>query len=248
MTRKTSGSWILVLRSPFESVTEFLKAKSILLVLDNCEHSLDACAELADRLLRSCPRLKILATSRAPLDIIGEATWRVPSLAVPSAAIVRSRQDLQTTLRQYDAIKLFIERAWVAQPDFQVSDRNAAAIAPGRAERAARLLAAVEVQRESLKTPAHFFPRQEHDEGIRSVRSILGERFAEIWADGRAMTLEQTISYALHFEVAVPDRLSSDAQRDRMMKSSTAIWPPAEGKSKVQSLRSAMLGVPGAVN
>src|SRR5438093_11647517 len=111
MTRKTSGSWILVLRSPFESVTEFLKAKSILLVLDNCEHLIDACAELADRLLRSCPRLKILATSRAPLDIIGETTWRIPSLAVPSAEILRlSSQDLQKTLGEYDATKLFLER------------------------------------------------------------------------------------------------------------------------------------------
>jgi predicted ATPase len=55
------------------------------MVLDNCEHVIGACAELADALLHACPQLRIVATSREPLGVPGEAVWRVPSLALPGA-------------------------------------------------------------------------------------------------------------------------------------------------------------------
>ena len=60
-----------------------LRGRSLLLVLDNCEHLLDACARLVDALLRACPELRVLATSREALGITGEMAWRVPSLPVP---------------------------------------------------------------------------------------------------------------------------------------------------------------------
>ena len=66
-----------------QSLKQALQARRMLLVLDNCEHLTQACAELAEDLLGACPRLQILATSREPLGIGGEVTWRVPSLAVP---------------------------------------------------------------------------------------------------------------------------------------------------------------------
>ncbi len=66
-----------------ETLIQFLQVKTILLILDNCEHLLDACAELADQLLKNCPNLKILATSREALGIIGEALYQVPSLTIP---------------------------------------------------------------------------------------------------------------------------------------------------------------------
>src|SRR5262249_21010673 len=66
------------------SLAEALSPRRLLLVLDNCEHLLSACAKLADTLLRACPDLVILATSRAVLEVGGETTWRVPSLVVPS--------------------------------------------------------------------------------------------------------------------------------------------------------------------
>ena len=61
----------------------FLRAKTLLLILDNCEHLLDACASLSETLLKNCPQLKILATSRQPLGILGEIQYRLPSLALP---------------------------------------------------------------------------------------------------------------------------------------------------------------------
>src|SRR4029453_14509332 len=65
------------------TLTDALRHRHLLLLLDNCEHLLDACARLADALLRACPHLTVLATSREGLGIGGEVTWRVPSLALP---------------------------------------------------------------------------------------------------------------------------------------------------------------------
>jgi hypothetical protein len=73
------------------TLTDSLKPKALLLVLDNCEHLLTACAQLADALLRSCPSLRMLASSREGLGLGGEQTYRVPSLAMPQAADVRSQ-------------------------------------------------------------------------------------------------------------------------------------------------------------
>src|SRR5262249_1456052 len=100
---------------PFpEIIVEFLETRSAVLVLDNCEHLIEATGELADLLLRSCPRLKILATSREPFEMVGEATWRVPSLGVPTIEVARqSSQRLSTIWSEYDAIRLFIDRASV---------------------------------------------------------------------------------------------------------------------------------------
>ena len=65
------------------TLTDALRARRLLLVLDNCEHLLDACARLVDGVLRACPALRVLATSREALGIAGETAWRVPSLALP---------------------------------------------------------------------------------------------------------------------------------------------------------------------
>jgi predicted ATPase len=70
-------------RSPTEALAQHLEHKKTLLVLDNCEHLIDACAELVDTLLRSCPKLHILATSREALGVGGEIAWLVPPLSLP---------------------------------------------------------------------------------------------------------------------------------------------------------------------
>ncbi len=108
-----------------ESVTEHLKKKQMLLILDNCEHLLSACAHLAETLLRHCPRLKILASSREPLDIQGETTYRVPSLSFPDPAF----QPLLASLDQYEAVRLFVDRAVAVLSAFTVTNENAPAIA-----------------------------------------------------------------------------------------------------------------------
>jgi non-specific serine/threonine protein kinase len=95
----------------------------MLLVLDNCEHLANACAELAEDLLLACWDLRILATSREPLRVTGEIAWRVPSLAVPEAATSADQ------LAKHGATQLFVERATAVRHDFQVTAANAPAIA-----------------------------------------------------------------------------------------------------------------------
>jgi predicted ATPase len=107
-----------------ETLIHFLNAKTLLLILDNCEHLLDACAELADRLLTSCPNLKILATSREALGIIGEALYQVPSLTIPDAQQI----SLTEKLNDYESIRLFHERAQLVQMDFVLTKGNASSI------------------------------------------------------------------------------------------------------------------------
>ncbi len=107
------------------ALTEFLRYKSLLLVLDNCEHLIDACAQLADALLHACPKLKILATSREALGIAGETPHRVPSLSVPD---IRQPSPPEN-LTQYEAVRLFVDRAVTIQPTFTLTQQNASALA-----------------------------------------------------------------------------------------------------------------------
>ncbi|TQC45187.1 NACHT domain-containing protein [Rhodococcus sp. WS4] len=108
-----------------EALVEHLAAQELLLLLDNCEHMVDAAAELAETLLRVCPGVRILATSREPLVIGGETTLRVPPLAVPDSG----RRTSLRGLPKYDAVTLFAERAAAAVPNFALTEENAAAVA-----------------------------------------------------------------------------------------------------------------------
>jgi predicted ATPase len=114
---------------------EALGPQRLLVVLDNCEHLLDACARLAHALLRACPHLGLLCTSREPLGIAGETVWRVPSLPVPAAAGPAGGAALPAggpgaeDLTRYAAVRLFRDRAAAAQPGFAVTAKNATAVA-----------------------------------------------------------------------------------------------------------------------
>ncbi|MFC4114947.1 BTAD domain-containing putative transcriptional regulator [Nonomuraea zeae] len=99
-----------------------IKARRMLLVLDNCEHVVEQVAELVELLLRACPGLRILATSREPLAVDGEVLWSVPPLDVPAAA------DLATMARS-DAVRLFVIRAAASVRGFTLDSGNAQAIA-----------------------------------------------------------------------------------------------------------------------
>ena len=111
--------------APMDLLKNFLRDKNLLIVLDNCEHLIDACAQLAESLLTHCPDVKILATSREALNIAGEITFRVPSLALPD---LRALPPL-ATFAQVEAIRLFSERARATQPGFELMQSNANAIA-----------------------------------------------------------------------------------------------------------------------
>ena len=107
-----------------ETLIHFLQAKTLLLILDNCEHLLDACAGLADQLLKNCPNLKILATSREALGILGEALYLVPSLTIPN---IQQLSPIER-LKDYESIRLFDERAQLVQMEFALTKENAASI------------------------------------------------------------------------------------------------------------------------
>ena len=91
---------------PLRALRQQLRDRHLLVCLDNCEHLLDASAELTDALLRACPEVSVLATSREPLGVAGEAVWRVPSLV------------------EDDAVRLFAERAGTTRPGFRLSADN----------------------------------------------------------------------------------------------------------------------------
>src|SRR6266567_184623 len=112
-------------RAVLETLQESLRARRLLLVLDNCEHLVEACADLADTLLHACPLLTILATSREALNIAGETVWPVPPLSVPGRADTWSPDGLL----HLEAVRLFVERARSAVPNFALTDANAAAVA-----------------------------------------------------------------------------------------------------------------------
>jgi non-specific serine/threonine protein kinase len=110
---------------PEEMLVAFLRERQMLLILDNCEHLVDAVAELAETLLRACSRLQVLATSREVLGISGEGVFRVPPLTVPDLDHTPSVQGLP----RYDALTLFAERAAVVVPRFELTDQNRVAVA-----------------------------------------------------------------------------------------------------------------------
>lgn len=114
---------------PLEPLTCFLAPKQTLLLLDNCEHLVAACADLADALLRVCPGLRILATSREGLRLAGETTWPVPSLSVPGLPGGQLGSSALDALRQYESVRLFVERARAVTPAFELNEQNVAAVA-----------------------------------------------------------------------------------------------------------------------
>ena len=111
---------------PMEEVLlERLAGRQLLLVLDNCEHLLDACARLLDALLSACPELRVLATSREALRISGEVAWRVPPLAVPDLGAALTPQ----AVLAFPAARLFVERARAVDPGFALGEAGARALA-----------------------------------------------------------------------------------------------------------------------
>ena len=107
-----------------ELLTNTLRGRHLLLVLDNCEHLIEACASLADHMLRVCPHLQMIASSREALGIGGEVIYRVPPLALPA--------DVDTSpdnLCEFESVQLFVERAQAVQPQFSFTAANAPAVA-----------------------------------------------------------------------------------------------------------------------
>src|SRR5919199_4556218 len=117
--RETPGTALV------DSLCVHLVARDILLILDNCEHLIEDCADLAGALLRSCPKLRILATSRQALGMPGEALFAVPPLSLPDPR----RLPTVEILPSYEAAGLFVERARAVRPGFALTESNAMPVA-----------------------------------------------------------------------------------------------------------------------
>src|SRR5713101_3584302 len=112
-------------RSLLDVLVAHLARRQVLLVLDNCEHLVKVCAELADTLLHGCPGVRLLATSREALHIAGERAWRVPALAIPDPHSIVPPDELV----HYAAVQLFVERARAVQSNFDLTPRSAPVVA-----------------------------------------------------------------------------------------------------------------------
>jgi predicted ATPase/DNA-binding SARP family transcriptional activator/DNA-binding CsgD family transcriptional regulator len=113
-----------------DTLVDTLDNKEMLLVVDNCEHLVEATAQLVDALLDSCSRLRVLATSREPLGVGGEILWQVPPLSVPAKK--GGGPDGEYTvesLMRFEAVRLFVDRARLRLPSFQLTRENAGAVA-----------------------------------------------------------------------------------------------------------------------
>ena len=112
-------------RALLDSLIDYMQPKTLLLVMDNCEHLVESCAVTLSALLRVCPNLRVLATSRDALGVAGEATYQIPPLARPDA---RRRYSVEE-LAAFAAVRLFVERAVQGDPVFALNESNATPVA-----------------------------------------------------------------------------------------------------------------------
>lgn len=108
-----------------QMVANQLADRRCVVVLDNCEHLLDASAALAQAILDDCPEVTVVATSREPLHLVGERVWRVPSLSLPDAKAVSDPE----ALARHDSVQLFLRRAWDVAPHFRLDRATAGPVA-----------------------------------------------------------------------------------------------------------------------
>jgi predicted ATPase/DNA-binding XRE family transcriptional regulator len=186
-------------RPPLEGLVERLRGRAHLLVLDNCEHVIDGCARFAHALLRSCPRLTILATSREPLGVSGEMRWRVPSLSLPGAGEPRGVDELI----RYEAIRLFAERARLVRADFAVTAANAAAV-----QEVCRHLDGIPLALELAAARVRVLP-------VEQIAARLDDRFRLLTGGGRtALPRHQTLKALVDWS----HDLLADAERSLLRR------------------------------
>jgi predicted ATPase/class 3 adenylate cyclase/DNA-binding CsgD family transcriptional regulator len=169
-------------REVIESVVGKLRDVHGLLIVDNCEHLIDACAEVVDTILRRCPSMTMLATSREPLGVEGETTWRVPSMDVPT-----------------DAVALFADRARRARSDFELTDANRADV-----ESICTQLEGIPLAIELAAARIRVLPPDQIAGGLRDRFRVLsgGSRTAV----PRQQTLRASIDWS-HELLTEPDRI-----------------------------------------
>ena len=173
-----------------------LEPRHALLLLDNCEHVVEACAPLVAAVLQRCPGVRVLATSREPLGVAGEAAWRVPSLALPGppAAPAPTARGLES----YEAVRLFVDRAVAVDPVFRLTDQNAPAVAE-----VCRRLDGIPLALELAAALVRVLT-------VEQLAARLGDRFRLLTGGSRsALPRQQTLRAAVdwsHDLLAAPER------------------------------------------
>jgi predicted ATPase len=181
-------------RSAINAVTRHLTGRRALIVLDNCEHLLGACGELARALLVATPDVKLIATSREGLGVPGESTYPVPSMSVPDA---RQLQDLEV-IRAAEAVQLFVDRAVLVRPDFVLDDEQAPAVAE-ICRRLDGIPLAIELAAARMRVLS-----------VQQILARLHDRF-RLLAGGRAsLPRHQTLRASIQWSY---DQLTADEQR-----------------------------------
>jgi non-specific serine/threonine protein kinase len=178
-----------------------LQRENLLLILDNCEHLIAACIELVSHLLRACPRIAILTTSREVLGISAESQWRVPPMRVAHARTLSWPEQLADV----EAAGLFVERARAVQPAFAITPRNAAALLE-----VCRGLDGIPLAIELAASHVKVLGLEQMAQRLASDVSFLASKDPN--TDPRQLTLEKTIQWSYDLltseEQALFDRLS----------------------------------------
>ncbi len=181
--------------SPIESLTNFLRPKNLLLLLDNCEHLIQASAYFVEALLSNCPYLHVLATSREPLNIAGETSFRVTPLPFPDPEHLPSLD----RVAQFESICLFVERARGAHPEFELTPANV------------RSIVQICCQLDGLPLAIELAAARVKTVGLDEIRARLENNFQLLAGGSRtAMPRQQTLRATMDWSHA----LLSDVERD----------------------------------
>ena len=179
---------------PLASVTEALREQDTLILLDNCEHLIDGAAKFCGQLVRDCPRLRILATSREPLGLDGEHVYRVPSLSLP-AGEAEAVDDIAAA----DAVRLFVDRARSQDSGFALDESSA------------RLVASVCRRLDGIPLALELAAGRLSSMSIEQVSERLDQRFRLLTGGSRgAMPRQQTLQAAVDWSFS----LLSPAERE----------------------------------
>ena len=190
-------------RPVLDSLIGSLRTRELMIVLDNCEHVISACANVADALLRSCNGVRLLATSREPLGIAGEQVYRVPSLALPTADQIA---DGDETLKTCEAVRLFLDRAAAHQPMFRLEQNTVAAVA------------SICSQLDGIALAIELAAARLRSLGIGDIECRLGDRFRLLTGGYRsALPRQQTLRALMDWSY----ELLSGPEQSTLRRSST---------------------------
>ncbi len=189
-----------------DTLSNHLSTSQALLVLDNCEHLIRACAQFADAILRRCPDLRILVTSREMLGVAGESVWVIPSLSLPERQPEKSRTGADSALAAYqqsEAVRLFVDRAASAAQDFALTTENGAWVAE-ICRRLDGMPLAIELAAARVRTLS-----------VQQIAQRLDDRFHLLVGGSRTAELrQQTLAATLDWSYA----LLSEAERSTLQR------------------------------